>query len=208
MHAYLFIGSDDAEIKSQISKLAGRLHAKIIEFPLLKIADVRNLNNLVRLKFNEPTLIVCPNIQDTGEEALNAFLKNLEEPQENILFALTSPSTRKVLPTIVSRCQVVKITNSKLQILNEGAGEFMKLSLGEKLAYTDKIKDRDSALKLVENTVYFLHSQLLSDEVQYSIQAKKLEVAQQTSTRLKANGNVNLQLTNFVIQISNLTAQN
>ena len=95
MHAFLLI-SQNSDVESQIYGLSKKLHTKIMEFPLIKIDDVRSLNNLIRLEFNEPTLIVCKNINEAGEEALNAFLKNLEEPQENIYFALTAPSIRKL----------------------------------------------------------------------------------------------------------------
>lgn len=42
-----------------------------------------------------------------GIEAANAFLKTLEEPGENITFILLGRTRQAVLPTIVSRCQVV-----------------------------------------------------------------------------------------------------
>jgi DNA polymerase III delta prime subunit len=170
-----------------------------MEFPLVKIDDVRSLNNLIRLTFNEPTLIVCQNIHEAGEEALNAFLKNLEEPQENIYFALTAPSTKKVLSTVVSRCQVMKIANEKVQTDDKNAEEFMKMTTGEKLAYIDKIKDRNRAIEFAESLVNFLHSELHTNGVKYSYQAQKLEAIIKTLSRLKANGNVNLQLSNFVI---------
>ena len=110
------ISSRNLKWQTATDNLAKKLHAKILEFPLSKIDDVRSLNNLIRLSFDEPTLVVSENIHEATEEALNAFLKNLEEPQENIYFVLTAPSTRKVLPTIVSRCEIVKSTN--LQITN------------------------------------------------------------------------------------------
>src|SRR4030065_2729676 len=97
MHAYLLVGQDNSNLKNKISNLAKKLHAKIMEFPLSKIDDTRSLNNLIRLSFSEPTLIVCSNIHEAGDEALNALLKNLEEPQENIYFDLTAPSARSVL---------------------------------------------------------------------------------------------------------------
>lgn len=200
MHAFLFVGQ---ETINPITKLAKSLNAKVIDFPLIKIDDVRSLNNLIRLEFNEPTLIVCQNIYEAGEEALNAFLKNLEEPQENIYFALTTPSIRKVLPTIVSRCEVIRVKNEESEMLNEEIKQFLKFTTGEKLAYIDKIKDREKATEFVENMVFFLHSQLQDGVVKYNKQARLIETATKTLSRLKANGNVNLQLSNLVIQISN-----
>jgi len=205
MHAYLLIGQITDNLQQTTENLAKKLHAKIMEFPLVKIDDVRSLNNLIRLSFSEPTLIVCRDIHNAGEEALNAFLKNLEEPQENIYFALTAPSIRKVLPTIVSRCQIIKYVNKQISEYSDNGGveDFMKLSTGEKLAYIDKIKDRQKAIEFAENMVNFLHSQLHSEMVKYDVQAKNLESASKTLSRLKANGNVNLQLSNLVINLSN-----
>lgn len=206
MHAFLFIGVETSSLMSQISDLGGKLHAEVMEFPLKKIEDVRNLNNLVRLSFKEPTLIVCKDIHEAGEEALNAFLKNLEEPQQNIYFALTTTSARKVLPTITSRCQVVKIANSKLQITNNEEMEtFFALSTGKRLSYVDKIKDRQLAVKFAENMVNFMHMRLHKSrstgkkDVKYSVDLKEIKAGIKTLSRLKANGNVNLQLSNFVI---------
>ena len=201
MHAYLLIGQGTDNFRKTSENLSKKLHAKIMEFPLIKIEDVRSLNNLIRLSFNEPTLVVCRNIHEAGEEALNAFLKNLEEPQENIYFALTAPSTRKVLPTIVSRCEIIRVQGVMNSLQMGDAEKFMHLTTGKKLAYIDKIKDRDKAIELAESLVYFLHSSLHENGVKYSIQATNLETAAKTLSGLKANGNVNLQLSNFVIKL-------
>lgn len=201
MHAYLLVG-EITNSKIQITKLAEKLNAKIMEFPLVKIEDVRNLNNLIRLSFDKPTLIVCRDIHKAGEEALNAFLKNLEEPQENIYFALSAPSARKVLPTIVSRCQIVRIENRDWRLENrEKIEEFFKLSTGEKLAYISKIKDRQNAIEFAENMVNFMHGSLHEKGVQYKFSKDQIEAALKTLSGLNANGNVNLQLSNFVIQL-------
>jgi DNA polymerase-3 subunit delta' len=201
MHAYLFVGQENTDFQIPISELATKLRAKTLEYPLQKIDDTRSLNNLIRLSFDKPTLIVCKNIHEAGEETLNAFLKNLEEPQENIYFALTAPSTRKVLPTIVSRCQVIRTTNDKLRIPNKDAEQFTKLSVGARLAFVDKIKDRNKAVEFAESLINFLHENLHLQKADYSKTSKNLETASQTLTRLKANGNVPLQLTNLVISL-------
>lgn len=203
MHSYLLI-SQNSNVKSREEQLAKKLHAKILEFPLVKIDDVRSLNNLIRLSFDKPTLIVSENIHEAGEEALNAFLKNLEEPQENVYFVLTAPTTRKVLPTIVSRCEIVRIRNQESEIKNEEIEKFLKLPTGEKLAYIDKIRGREEAIEFTESLANFLHRSLHENEVKYSSQMALIEVTVQTLTRLKGNGNVNLQLTNMIAQIANL----
>jgi DNA polymerase III delta prime subunit len=202
MHAYLFVGQGITNFQLPISNLATKLKAKLMEFPLVKIDDVRNLNNLVRLEFNQPTLIVCQNIHEAGEEALNAFLKNLEEPQENIYFALTTPSIKKVIPTIISRCQIIKITNDELSTTNfDEIKKFLKLSTGEKLSYVDKIKERGKAIEFAENMVNFLHGRLHKNDVKYEELSKIIEEVVKTLSGLKANGNVSLQLANLVVRM-------
>ncbi len=44
-----------------------------------------------------------------GEEAANTLLKIIEEPPEDTFFLLVTADTDKVLPTIVSRCQAVRV---------------------------------------------------------------------------------------------------
>ena len=203
MHAFLII-SQNPNLESQIEKLAKKLHAKILENPIAKIEDSRNLTNLVKLSFSEPTLIVCKNIHEATEEALNAFLKNLEEPQENIFFVLTAPSERKVLPTIVSRCQVIKADYEMEKDTDSKEEEnFLSMEIGDKLNYVSIIKEREEAVEFAERLVFFMHSQLHKNDLKYNKQANMILAATETLTRLKANGNVNLQLANLVSKLSN-----
>ncbi len=191
MHAFLIIGNNPTSLKLRgASELARKLKAKILEFPLKKIEDARNLNNLIRLSITEPTLIVSENIHEATTETLNAFLKNLEEPQENLYFALTSPTARKVLPTIVSRCQIIKVRGEKLEVKNEDVEEFLAMKTGQRLAFFDKIKDRNEAIESIESLIFYLHEKK---------EFTNMELLLKTLTGLKANGNVNLQMSNLVI---------
>ena len=51
-------------------------------------------------------IIVCRADEMTSESA-NAFLKTLEEPQEKITIILTTSRKEMILPTILSRCQLI-----------------------------------------------------------------------------------------------------
>lgn len=55
------------------------------------------------------TIIVLTNIDTMRKEAANAFLKLLEEPSGNIMFILTAAQTDQLLPTIISRCQQIRL---------------------------------------------------------------------------------------------------
>ena len=203
MHAYLFVGGEISNIKSHILDLSEKLHAKEMKYPLQKIEDVRSLNNLIRLSFDEPTLIVSENIDEATEEALNAFLKSLEEPQENIYFALTALTTRKVLPTIVSRCEIIKIPEARKERSFGEIENFTELSTGKKLALVDKIKGRDEAKEFTENLVNYYHGMMHQKETKnLKTTAENAKNALQTLSKIKANGNVSLNLTNLVINLT------
>lgn len=194
MHAYLITGITNDDFEEEITSLAKKLNAKIYESPLLKVEDARNLNDLIRLSFSEPTLIVSKNIHEATIEALNAFLKNLEEPQENIYFALTSPTPKKVLSTIVSRCQIIKCKNEKSNSVNLDVDKFLTFSPGQRFAFFDKIRDRGTAISFIEDLIFCLKEKR---------EFENIEILIKTLTGLKANGNVNLHLANLAIKYGN-----
>lgn len=52
-------------------------------------------------------VVVVEDVQTMRREAANSLLKTLEEPPDNNILILTADSAKEVLPTLVSRCQVV-----------------------------------------------------------------------------------------------------
>ena len=192
MHAYLLVGREINNLQLTIYNLAKKLNAKIMEFPMAKIADTRELRNITKLTFNSPTAILINSIDTITEEAGNAFLKNLEEPQENIYYILTAASLKSILPTIISRCEVVKLTG-KLKFVTNNK------NLKPTLAIIDKIKDRGEAKEFVQNLIEVAHFNLLNSENNKLKEALDLEILIKTMNNLKLNGNVQLQLTNMII---------
>lgn len=199
MHAYLITGADSEKRLAKGEELAKKLKAKILEFPLQKIEDVRSLGSFVSLKLNTPTTIIIRDIHRATLPALNAFLKNLEEPQKNLSYILTADSVNNLIPTIVSRCQIIKILNSKSQTLNNDEMQrFINSKADEKIEYINSIRGREEAKEFVENFISLLHRQLI-DKPQKVLTSQRVEIAVQTLANLKANGNVALQLTNLVV---------
>ncbi len=173
-----------------------------MEFEFKKIDHVRDLNSFTRLKIDQPSAIILRNVDRASVETLNAFLKNLEEPQVNIKYILTASSEHKLLPTIISRCQVIKIQSSKFKITSDKtAGEFPEKDIGQKLLLIDKIRKREEAQNFLENIIISLHQKLNSENNNYSQIAHNLKVAQTTLNNIALNGNVTLQLASFVINL-------
>ena len=68
-----------------------------------------------RLKPNEgeKTIIIISNIEQMRERSANAFLKLLEEPSDDLIFILTTDNQEALLPTIISRCQLIRMSPLK-----------------------------------------------------------------------------------------------
>lgn len=54
-------------------------------------------------------IFVLPNVEHMRAESLNALLKTLEEPPPNVVLLLTSAEPEQLLPTVISRCQMVPL---------------------------------------------------------------------------------------------------
>ncbi|HCR35592.1 hypothetical protein A2130_00705 [Candidatus Woesebacteria bacterium GWC2_33_12] len=184
MHAFLLLNTDPEEF-------AKKIEAKIIPFSLQKIEDARDLKKIIKFTFNEKTAIVINDIDKATEEASNAFLKNLEEPNKNIIYILTATNLNNVLPTIVSRCEVIKL-ESRIQNLESSyqTKEFLGQSLTKKFEMVGKIKERIDAIEFVNNLI-------LTERENNNY--KNMENYLYTLKNLKANGNISLQMTNLVV---------
>jgi len=58
--------------------------------------------------------------QEANENAANAFLKTLEEPNSKVILILTADSAESLLPTIVSRCEILRLRPVGLDEIAEG----------------------------------------------------------------------------------------
>ncbi len=198
MHAYLIVGFDKEEKEKRVSKLLANLGVLKLDFTLKKIADVRELSRFVNLSISEPSAILIEDIDQATVEAQNAFLKNLEEPQEKLIYILTARSEESVIPTISSRCQLITVAGNALEIGEEEEKkieDFLSSSIGEKLKLTSKITKKDQAVEFLKNTIFVIHKKLHKNP---SL-AGQIELAIETMRRIEKNGNIQIQLTNFVV---------
>jgi len=85
------------------------------------IASVRLLKNFLSQKpFNHYSKIVLiPEVDNLNSESQNALLKTLEEPGKNNYLILTTTNPQMLLPTILSRCQKIKISSKKAENKNK-----------------------------------------------------------------------------------------
>jgi DNA polymerase III subunit gamma/tau len=72
------------------------------------VDDIRLLNEQVRFKPQEGKykVYIIDEVHMLSANAFNAFLKTLEEPPAHAIFILATTEKHKILPTILSRCQI------------------------------------------------------------------------------------------------------
>jgi DNA polymerase III subunit delta' len=70
------------------------------------------------------TIVILTGIDTMRKESANAFLKLLEEPSDNVLFILTASKTDQLLPTIISRCQHIRLNPLTEEEIRDGLIRF------------------------------------------------------------------------------------
>ena len=72
------------------------------------VDDIRNITDQVYVPAQQGQyrVFIIDEVHMLSNAAFNAFLKTLEEPPRNVVFILATTERHKVIPTILSRCQV------------------------------------------------------------------------------------------------------
>ena len=72
------------------------------------VDDIRLLNEKVRVppQIGKYSVYIIDEVHMLSPSAFNAFLKTLEEPPAHAVFILATTEKQKIIPTILSRCQI------------------------------------------------------------------------------------------------------
>jgi len=140
-------------IQPEIEEKKGKKREKEIG-----ISQVRGA--LERLKFFpyelEKKFCIVKYAEKLNSESANALLKNLEEPKKSAIFILLSSDTESVLPTIVSRCAVLRFPQKSLLGWKEENRErlrgIFKGEIFERFDYVEKIsKDKNEMIAVLRD---------------------------------------------------------
>ncbi|SDS29334.1 DNA polymerase-3 subunit gamma/tau [Formosa sp. Hel1_31_208] len=72
------------------------------------VDDIRSLTDQVRIppQVGKYKVYIIDEVHMLSQAAFNAFLKTLEEPPKHCIFILATTEKHKIIPTILSRCQI------------------------------------------------------------------------------------------------------
>lgn len=85
------------------------------------VDDIRTLNEQVRIPPQVGTykVYIIDEVHMLTLQAFNAFLKTLEEPPKYAIFILATTEKHKILPTILSRCQIFNFKRIQIKDMVE-----------------------------------------------------------------------------------------
>ncbi len=106
------------------------------------VEDIRNITDQIRIppQTGKYKVYIIDEVHMLSNQAFNAFLKSLEEPPEHVVFILATTEKNKILPTILSRCQIYdfkKVDNESIK------------KLLSKICKEKKVKYEDGTLSLI-----------------------------------------------------------
>jgi len=80
------------------------------------VDDIRNLIEQVRIppQVGKYSIYIIDEVHMLSAQAFNAFLKTLEEPPAHAIFILATTEKHKIIPTILSRCQIFDFNRIKV----------------------------------------------------------------------------------------------
>lgn len=106
------------------------------------VDDIRELTDQVRIppQTGKYKVYIIDEVHMLSSAAFNAFLKTLEEPPKHVIFILATTEKHKIIPTILSRCQIFDFK----RITVKDAKEYLA-----KIAEKEGVQAEDDALHII-----------------------------------------------------------
>lgn len=106
------------------------------------VDDIRSLTDQVRIppQTGKYKVYIIDEVHMLSQAAFNAFLKTLEEPPNHAIFILATTEKHKIIPTILSRCQIFDFKRITVTDIKNHLAE---------IAQTEGIDAEDDALHII-----------------------------------------------------------
>lgn len=106
------------------------------------VDDIRNLINQVSFapQIGSHKVYIIDEVHMLSQQAFNAFLKTLEEPPRHAIFILATTEKHKIIPTILSRCQIFDFNRIRVEDT---------VTYLASIAKKEKVKAEEDALHII-----------------------------------------------------------
>jgi len=161
-------------------------------------------------------IYVIDGAEKLNDSSANTILKFLEEPEEDIIAILVTNNRYKVLETILSRCQIIALSNNEIQLdIIDEINLFVKdLFITKKLIinydlylnslFVDRKKAVES-LEIIEQILYnYVNEYSIPKEIEDMLKVKESKIVDyiliidKEKSKLDYNINMKLWLTNLI----------
>ena len=173
-------------LAKEINKVDSNYDYNIFELDAANNAGVEDIRTLID-QFRIPPQIgkykvyIIDEVHMLSKQAFNAFLKSLEEPPNHVIFILATTEKNKIIPTILSRCQIfefkkidqIQIEQSLKKICRENEIDFEDEALNLIASKSDGAM-RD-ALVMFDRLVTFTNGKLSLNEVSINLNTLDLD---------------------------------
>jgi DNA polymerase-3 subunit gamma/tau len=124
-HSYIFSGDRGTGKTSTARIFAKEIGCSVDDIYEMDGASNRGINEIREIRdsvdilplSSEYKVYIIDEVHMLTKDAFNALLKTLEEPPKHVIFILATTEKEKLLPTIISRCQVFDFKNPDLETL-------------------------------------------------------------------------------------------
>ena len=106
------------------------------------VDGIRNLTDQIRIppQTGSFKVYIIDEVHMLSSSAFNAFLKTLEEPPKHCVFILATTEKHKIIPTILSRCQIYDFKRISVDDISSSLIDISK---------KEKVKYEDNAIQLI-----------------------------------------------------------
>lgn len=217
MTSFIVTSTDKTKRREYIQKYCGQLSIDPLDITTIQkdtalkqnintigIEEIKNMQKKILFKpIKSPTkAVILEDAELLTTQAQNALLKILEEPPDHTIIILSSQSKETLLPTIISRCQIIgleekiqKLSEIEIQELTEFIENLPKMPMSEKLKKAEIVaKEKEKTIVWIEKIIFTLREQLLEQtknnqpNINYTLY--NIKAFQKTHTLLKTT-NVN-----------------
>jgi len=216
MHSYIIVGDNQEGIDTKVSQLVP--FNNFLTSPdflnlqtegSLGIEVIRDLKKfLSRKPYQEDTKVVClPTADRLTIPAQHALLKTLEEPPGECLIILITSNEALLLPTIISRCQVIRLGKGDYRSVDNVGGDIVELieligkqNIGDRVTLAGKYTyPRQKAEKLCLDLINYFRHELISNSNVLAVEDLKL--AKTAYERIKANVDPRLTIEHLFLNL-------
>lgn len=170
IQAVLITGGDGTGRESEILKTFAANHLNLPDVVEIGsgsgrtgIADIRSFIARLHLRptVSPVTAGIIRNAETMTPEAQNALLKTLEEPPDHAMLILETGSPDLLLPTVISRCRMVRLAVPVPTADNPELPEITAFTLSRRLAANQMtVHNRDEARTYIDNLLHRLKLRL------------------------------------------------